>query len=215
VITFYLESSGAVVTTVADGQLAYEQAMVSIMHGKLILMDVQMPKLDGCQATIQLRQAGYAHPIVALTADATDREHRRCMAAGCNGFVAKPVDREELSRTTRRFVRHELPRQATAGEALDPIFDARMDAMRENFRREIPSRIAEISIALSAKELARVADLAHRLRGTAGCYGFSVLCDSSDALQSATELPEADETIWQCFRTLSAQAEALVLAGAA
>jgi CheY-like chemotaxis protein len=218
VIKFYLQSSGAEVVVVADGQLACEQAMASSRSGKpfdLILMDVKMPRLDGCQATIQLREAGYVHPIVAITADATDRERRRCMAAGCNGFLAKPVDREEFFEATRRFVRRESSAQATAGGAPDPIFDAQMDALRESFRGEIRSRIAEIAIAVSAKDLARVADLAHRLKGTSGCYGFSAISDSSDALQAAAALPEGEEEIRQCLQAMSAQAEKSLLAQAA
>jgi CheY-like chemotaxis protein len=218
VIKFYLQSSRAEVVIVADGQLAFEQAMASSRCGKpfdLILMDVQMPRLDGCQATIRLREAGYAYPIVALTADATDLEQRRCMAAGCNGFLAKPVDREEFLQVTRRFVRRELSAPATPDEVAGPIFDAQMDALRESFRGQIRLRVTEIAGAVSDKDLARVSDLAHRLKGTSACYGFAALADSSDALQSAAALPEGEEMIRQCLQTLSEQAEKSVRAQAA
>jgi CheY-like chemotaxis protein len=218
VIKFYLQSSGADVVIVADGQLAYEEAMLSSRRGTpfdLILMDVQMPKLDGCQTTIQLREAGYVHPIVALTADATDQEQRRCMAAGCNGFLAKPVDREEFSLATRRFLRRELYAQQAAAEVPDQSFDAQMDKLRESFRGEIASRIAEITLAVSAQDMGAVADLAHRLKGTSGCYGFAALSDSSNALQSAAALPETDRAIRACLQTLSEQSEKLILVEAA
>ena len=132
------------------------------------------------------------------------------MAAGCNGFLAKPVDREELYQAMRRFLRGELSARAPTYEVPDPIVDAQLETLRKSFRGEIRSRIAEIAIAVSAKDLARVADLAHRLKGTSGCYGFSALSDSSDALQSAAALPEGEETIRQCLQTLSEQSEALI-----
>jgi len=218
VIKFYLQSCGAQVTIVADGQLAYEQAMLSCDHGRpfdLILMDVQMPKFDGRDATIRLRDAGYAHPIVALTANATDQEQRRCMAAGCNGFLAKPVDREDLLRTMRQFVLTDVSVRSGGDQLPDPIFDAQIAALRESFRGEIPARIAEIANAVFAKDLPKVAELSHRLKGTAGCYGFASLSDSSDALQAAAARPEADETIQKCLRTLSEQSRQFITAQAA
>jgi CheY-like chemotaxis protein len=218
VIKFYLESSGAQVMIVADGQVAYEQAMASLGEEKpfdLILMDVQMPKLGGCEATIQLRQAGYAHPIVALTADATDQEQRRCMAAGCNGFLAKPASREEFLRMVRRFAPPELAARAAAGDVPESVFDEILAAQRETFRREIPSRIAEIENAVFAQDFLRITDLTHRLKGTAGCFGFSGLADCANALQAAVARPETDEVILQCLRKLDEQAEKHVLSQAA
>jgi CheY-like chemotaxis protein len=178
-------------------------------------MDVQMPKLGGCEAAIQLRQAGYSHPIVALTADATDQEQRRCMAAGCNGFLAKPASREAILQTVRRWVRPELFAHTATGEVHDPVYQAMIADQRESFRREIPSRIAEIENAVFAQDLLRVVDLTHQLKGTAGCFGFSALSDSADALQSAAALHQTHEVILQGLRKLDEQAEKIILAQAA
>lgn len=206
VIKFYLQSTGAEVIIVGDGQLAYQEAMLALNHANpfdLILMDVQMPKFDGRDATIMLRDAGYTHPIVALTANATDRERRRCMAAGCNGFLAKPVDQQELLRTMRRYVKPQIAARSTAEEVSDPAAESEITALRESFQAEIPSRIAEIGNAVVAKDFPRVGDLAHQLKGTAGCFGLTALSESAAALQTAAERPEPNETIQQCFRTLS------------
>jgi CheY-like chemotaxis protein len=62
----------------------------------LVLMDLQMPQLDGYEALAELRGAGYVSPVVALTANAVQGERERCLALGFDGFLTKPIDREAL-----------------------------------------------------------------------------------------------------------------------
>lgn len=72
----------------------------------LILMDIQMPELDGLSATRELRRAGLAVPIVALTAHALPEEIKRSHEAGCNGHLTKPINRDELVSAILRFAKH-------------------------------------------------------------------------------------------------------------
>ncbi len=98
-VAYLLERAGAVVTIAANGLLACEQAFAAADAGRpfdLILMDVQMPVMDGYEATRRLRAAGYRGPIVALTAHAMDSDRAQCLAAGCDGFLTKPIDRDRL-----------------------------------------------------------------------------------------------------------------------
>jgi len=89
-----LERAGATVDRVQDGYEAVERALA--VQPDLILMDIQMPKMDGFEATQRLRRAGYAKPIIALSAFATRGVRDRCLAAGCTAYVSKPIRTDEL-----------------------------------------------------------------------------------------------------------------------
>jgi CheY-like chemotaxis protein/nitrogen-specific signal transduction histidine kinase len=89
-----LQASGAEVVEADNGLSAFELAL----HGSfdVVLMDVRMPGIDGLEATRRLRQAGARVPIVALTADAVEEHRKECLAAGCDGYVTKPVELRTL-----------------------------------------------------------------------------------------------------------------------
>jgi CheY-like chemotaxis protein len=98
-ISFLLKKAGADVVAVENGQLAVDQALAAREKDRqfnVILMDMQMPLMDGYTATRQLRERGYSGPIIALTAHAMVEDRQRCLAAGCNDYVSKPIDRQRL-----------------------------------------------------------------------------------------------------------------------
>lgn len=102
-----LEREGYTVDMVGDGSQAVAAAESS--EYDLVLMDVQMPGIDGLEASRILRSHGKTVPIIALTACATHEDAERCRAAGMNGHVSKPIRREDLLRTLK-----ELPETAAA-----------------------------------------------------------------------------------------------------
>src|SRR5262249_34087867 len=93
-IVLFLERLGCEVSVADDGAQAVRVASEQALD--VILMDLQMPRLDGLEATRKLRASGLRTPILAVTADAMDEHRAECLAAGCNDHIAKPFDLELL-----------------------------------------------------------------------------------------------------------------------
>ncbi len=106
-ISFVLKKAGAEVTLAENGLIAHDKALEAREAGEsfdVILMDMQMPIMDGYQATQKLREANYTGPIVALTANVMSGDHEKCLQAGCDGYATKPIDRAKLFATIAEFL---------------------------------------------------------------------------------------------------------------
>ncbi|MHC4876921.1 MAG: ATP-binding protein [Planctomycetota bacterium] len=105
-ISHHLKKAGVRVTTAENGQLAFDAATTEVNRGTpydLIFMDMQMPVMDGYQAASRLRQEGYQGPVVALTAHAMSGDREKCLAAGCDEYLTKPIDPQKLFAMIRKF----------------------------------------------------------------------------------------------------------------
>ena len=106
-ISALLEKSGAEVDVVENGQQAIEMALEAVKRQQpydVVLMDMVMPEKDGFTATRQLREAGYTGGIVALTANEGNGARQECLAAGCDDYATKPVDRDTLIEVISKWV---------------------------------------------------------------------------------------------------------------
>ncbi|MEJ5260469.1 MAG: ATP-binding protein [Anaerohalosphaeraceae bacterium] len=101
-IRLLLEKMGVETDIVENGQLAVERALQGGYD--LILMDVQMPVMNGLDAARLLREKGCRLPIIALTAHAMKEDEKRCLAAGCSGYLQKPIDRERLKEVLSQYL---------------------------------------------------------------------------------------------------------------
>jgi CheY-like chemotaxis protein len=101
-VRHHLERVGLRVDVAENGAEAYRMALDALLAGEpydVVLMDMQMPEMDGYEATSRLREEGYRGPIVALTAHAMTGEREKCIAAGCDDYATKPIDRNTLLAT--------------------------------------------------------------------------------------------------------------------
>ncbi len=114
-ISFLLKKAGAEVFLAQNGQEAVDKVLGGargqpsegqgpVPPFDLILMDIQMPVMDGYEAAHRLRQGGFTGPIIALTAHAMPQDVRRCVEVGCDFHLSKPIDRGVLIETIARFL---------------------------------------------------------------------------------------------------------------
>ncbi|MDH4283304.1 MAG: ATP-binding protein, partial [Myxococcales bacterium] len=122
-VTLFLRRVGAEVTSAQNGQIAVD--IVAERDFDCILMDMQMPVMDGFTATRQLRERGCTIPIIALTANVMKDDERKCRAAGCSGFLAKPISMDRLMESLSRVL---TPSDSSAAPPLTAVTTANPDS---------------------------------------------------------------------------------------
>jgi len=196
-----LEKRGHAVEVAGNGREALTLLERNSFGGfDLVLMDVQMPEMDGFEATAAIRKrettTGGHLPIVAMTAHAMVGDRERCLEAGMDGYVAKPIQPSELFETIESLVASS-PRDATASSGDSPaakVFDqaallARVQGDTQLlqellglFKDESPRLIGEIRAALSAHDPKALEAAAHTLKGVVGNFA------ADTAFQTALKL---------------------------
>ncbi len=201
-----LEKEGHTVVLAGTGQEALDQLKQQTFD--LVLMDVEMPELDGLAATTHIRRQeeglGLRLPIIAMTAHALKGDRERCLSAGMDGYVAKPIRAQEL------FAAIEAVRPASAGPcrsgpaeagrtaSLDPKdgFD-RLEALArvcgdEGLLRELvvlflsscPELVAELSEAVAQRDSTALQRVAHTIKGGVGTFGRSAVFEAAQLLET-------------------------------
>ena len=97
----YLGRHGATIDAAENGLVGFEKALRG--NHDLVLMDVQMPEMDGFDTTSKLRSVGYRKPIIAITAQSRPDVRDKCLVVGCNEHMAKPVDFRELLAAVSKY----------------------------------------------------------------------------------------------------------------
>ncbi|APW38937.1 hypothetical protein RD110_18435 [Rhodoferax koreense] len=138
--TELLEAAGLTVTVAENGQLALDTLARTGADFDIVLMDVQMPVMDGCTATGNIRaDPRWAHlPVLAMTANAMHGDRERCLASGMNGHIAKPIDPADLFAQLLQWVPHRAPPAATPAPSTTPA------AMRETWLAPADDPLAHI-----------------------------------------------------------------------
>ncbi len=201
-IGHFLRSAGLNVDFADNGRLAVEKALESGATGKLydlILMDIQMPEMDGYQATQRLREEGWEGSIVALTAHAMTGDREKCLEAGCDDCISKPIDREDLYGTVARHLGtttsgKSIPADDGSADEVPGLMGSKLIGDDEKaellaeFIGGLTDRAAQLAEASQAGDTTTVAGLAHQLKGSAAMHGLTEISVTARRVdQAATE----------------------------
>ena len=202
-----LEKLGCNAAVAADGMQAVE--MHTWKRFDLILMDCDMPVLDGLEATQRIRQAEGTErrtPIIALTACTGQGEQELCIAAGMDDFLSKPIRPQMLCDVLARWLPVPGP---VAGAQLAPACEDELEEVKEMFGADFaelaalyqhdgPPRLAALREASAAGDIEKVAKVAHAFSGSSasiGATGLSSTCRKVEAAAKAGSLEDLDQQI--------------------
>jgi PAS domain S-box-containing protein len=208
-----LERAGACVTVAGNGQEAVQAVLQGELPFDLVLMDIQMPVMDGYQATGLIREVHSAEtlPIVAMTASALSGERQRCLGAGMNDHIAKPIDLDELFQVLNKWLG--VAELRKSGEGRNAGAPARELSLAERlsrfnltgglkrlggnapllarllvaFRAQHQGAVSEIRAALAGGVPGQAAALLHMLTGLAGNLGADRVCSALAELDGALQ----------------------------
>jgi two-component system sensor histidine kinase/response regulator len=223
-----LEGVGATVEVANDGLEAVRKLLDQPFppNFDVVLMDLQMPEMDGYQATRKIRSDPRfaSFPIIAMTAHATMEERQKCLDAGMNGHVSKPIDPSSLFDTLERFVSPAMKGRAVPPQEPATAAAAEADALPEvpglntaeglmrvagnkklyrKLLRQFSSAEADaaqrIAAALTEKDRALAERMAHTVKGVAGNIGASAIQNAAASLEKAIagSAPAAEVEVWR------------------
>ncbi len=223
ILSAYLRYAGAAVETVENGRDAVTKAIAATNAGQpysVVLMDMQMPVLDGYAAASELRRLGYSRPIIALTAHAMFDDRARCLSAGCDDYMSKPVDQHAFLAALARHAgiaasKHIvdvaaspiMERQSIEIQAEDPgssdtrsiksslANNSQLAPVLYGFVARLPLLTDEL---ISLQDLGRAAELsraAHKLKGAGGSYGLPQISEAAAHLEDLLNAGDAIDKV--------------------
>lgn len=231
-----LTEAGASVVCAENGQQGVDLARQETFD--LILMDMQMPVMDGYTAARTLRSLGCSIPIIALTAHAMRGDRDKCLAAGCSGYLSKPVDIDSMIETIREEI-GEMPATPLApSAALEvtsqeistpeittpeitthggpivstlPVELPKFRRIVEEFTVKLSGKMTELQTAFADNDWEGLARLAHWLKGSGGTVGFDCLTKPAGELEQFAKQRD-EQAARRALNDLSRLVERITLA---
>ena len=181
-----LASLGLDVITARNG---YETLALFKQHQPaLVLMDIQMPEMDGIEAFKILRQQGCTTPIIALTANAMSHEIEHYLSLGFNDHLSKPIERNTFIPTVAKYYDGSIS-QAMANESFNNVD---MSDLVQEFKSNLVLEQQDLVLHINNKDFDKLAKLSHRIAGAAQMFGFADLSLYAIGLETAIKNNHSD-----------------------
>jgi CheY-like chemotaxis protein len=191
-VSTHLHVLKASVETAGSGEEALEK--VAATPYDLILMDIELPGMDGCETAERLRQAGFHGLIVANSALSGPENQVRCLQMGCDRFLAKPYTRQDLADLLHLL--QEEPLYSTYND------DPTMGEVIKFFVKELGGRARSLEIAAQRKDWAWVESTARWLRGAGTSFGFPAITEAAGRLENMVRTCGPDAPIDSALQPL-------------
>jgi len=207
----YLEDYGIDIDTADNGEIGIDLALKN--NYDVILMDIQMPIMDGKEAIKKLRHANYTKPVFALTADALTEHTDEFIKLGFTEALTKPIVINKLIKCIQEYMplsptsetkensKTQFNRQTAS---LDPIEKHEIDdisGLKEKYRKQIPTHISDLKSFIQANELDKAFDILHKLKGISGSLGFPEITEMAKKIDAHLKNNNLDET-YNCLAIL-------------
>lgn len=184
-----LKKLGLTVIAASDGLEAIE--LYSKHNPDVILLDIQMPKVDGLQAYKSLREQGCLQPIIALTANAMSHDVEQYRSLGFDGLLQKPLNRQDLIATITKYFTSQKPdAELEAGKTLGSVD---MSDLVLQFKASLVNEYEQFSTHSENRDLGKLAAQAHRLIGASQLFGFAKLAAIATNLENCIKNNEHDQ----------------------
>ncbi|WP_129021494.1 PAS domain-containing hybrid sensor histidine kinase/response regulator [Edaphocola flava] len=214
-----MNQRGAVVEEAENGRIAVEMLQKDAAYD-VILMDVQMPLMDGVQATRYIRhQLQLEIPIIALTASAYNSERSKCLEAGMNDYLAKPFDEEDLVKIIFAWVNHGERKNFVQKTSIEPEADALYDLgklrdmadgdevflerMVNLFIKIVPESLVQLQEAYAQQNFTQLGAVAHKLKPSILNMGISTLRRDVLLLENRAETEMADAVVEEALQHIT------------
>jgi signal transduction histidine kinase/CheY-like chemotaxis protein len=174
-----LEKANASCALVDNGHKAVERALAEDFD--LIFMDMQMPLMGGEEATRLIRHAGIDTPVIAVTANVMSEDLERYRNSGCQGLLPKPIIQADLLAILKKYGSAMSANSEQLAQQL--AADPQMQALKQQFTRQLPALLQELQQLFAAIKWAELAYAAHSLKGSAGSMGYPELTALASELE--------------------------------
>lgn len=188
---FIINQMGGDLTLCSDGTEVFD--LIEKKSFDLILLDIQMPKMNGDEVVKILRSKNYNGPVLALTAHAFKEEKNYCLQVGFDDFITKPFEFEHLERMILKYATKK-DKVTKKSSVISGLKKEEYKELLTIFYTNLKENVALLDQALEGGDISRIKQLSHKIKGSSSCYGYADISSIAKSMnvESNKESPQVD-----------------------